>query len=92
MVPINTAHPIDHPGRLLSSFVKIPETHSLNSLMISLKKNRTVAVIVATWSTRSYERGGISTPKNIFARARCPELLTGRNSVRPWIKPKSTTL
>ncbi len=48
IVPINTAHPTDHPVRLLFSFEKMPETHSVNSLMISLKKKRTVAAIVAT--------------------------------------------
>jgi hypothetical protein len=52
-VPIKTAQPICHPVRSLLSLWKSPETHSPSRPMISLKKKRIVAAIVATWRTRS---------------------------------------
>src|SRR5512139_3603925 len=55
---------------------------------ISLRKKKTTAASVPTWRSRSKASSGSLSPRRRWARNRCPELLTGRNSVAPWRRPR----
>src|SRR5512143_136354 len=55
---------------------------------ISDRRKKRTATSVPRWSSRSNASSGSRIPKRRWARSRCAELLTGRNSVAPWSSPR----
>src|SRR3989337_1985157 len=55
---------------------------------IAERRKKRTAASVPRWSSRSNASSGSRSPKSRCARSRCPELLTGRNSVAPWSSPR----
>ena len=57
---------------------------------MSRQKYRTTASSVPIWITAVYAAPGSSQPKNFGKIARWALLEIGRNSVSPWITPRTT--
>jgi len=72
----------------VSSFIlnfRVPST----SFSSSFQNTAIVLKTVAPWTAIVKKKlASGSIPKRDFAISRCPELLTGKNSVSPWISPR----
>lgn len=62
----------------------------LRKSLILLDRKKSIARRVAICKKTKKEKQSFCTPNNFFKKYKCPELLTGKNSVNPCIMPKST--
>ena len=89
-MPTGTADSNSLPTIAVSSFRRKANSPRISS-PISLRSTTNVLNTVATWS--SVVKASISfplfMPNSVPAIVKWPLLLTGRNSVRPWIRPST---
>ncbi len=75
-----------------SAGARTPRTVSTVSVRMSRPKRMQVAMSVPRCSTIERVRGASCNPKSSSPMAMCPLLETGRNSVSPWMAPRTAAL